>query len=88
MEDMLMAIIFAIVFLVIMLSIEEGWGFILLGFIALIMGFNLKQLFELTAYGSWATLLQIVYGAISVSSFAGSMFTSKDFFKSRVGGNK
>ena len=88
MQDMLLAIVFAIVFLIVMLSIEEGWGFILLGFLGLILGFNLKQIFDLSAYGSWATLLQGVYGAIGVSSFAGSIFASKDFFKQRWGKNK
>ena len=88
MQDMFLAIIFAIVFLIVMLSIEEGWGFILLGFLGLIFGFNLKQIFDLSAYGVWANLLQGVYGAMGVSSFAGSIFASKDFFKQRRGKNK
>jgi hypothetical protein len=88
MQDMFLAILFAIVFLVIMLSIEEGWGFIILGFLGLIIGFNLQQIFDISAYGAWANLLQGVYGAMGVSSIAGSIFAGKDFFKQRIGNNK
>ncbi len=79
--DLFSAVLLAILFIVLIATFEEGMVLIILGFLCIIVGWNLPTMFTLTAYGAWSELIRVVYGIIAITSFGKSYFTAKDIFK-------
>lgn len=82
--NILMSVVLAIILILVITCVEDGFSMLVLGFLALIVGINLTTIFTISTIGSWGTIiLQGVYAFIAIAAFGGAAYQTKSIIGDR-----
>lgn len=75
------AVFLAMIFIIIITSLDDAFSMLIVGLLVAIAGMNLTTIFTISSsYGSWIPILQGIYGFIAIGAFGGSAFATKSLF--------
>lgn len=84
--DIIFSFLIALVIIIVMTILDEGFPLIILGFLVLFFAWNIPAAFSITSssLSGWGNLLILIYAILSVFCFAKAIIAARNIQKGAV----